>query len=706
MQSSIIELTYSLLLLLALSVISGCKRQGRGKVSLPSKLRFTAVLFVAFFLTFCSMATAGITAPKASSRESVRVVMDDNYPPYTFRDSSGKLQGILVDYWALWEQRTGIQVQLDAMDWAKAQQRMEAGDYDVIDTIFTNEQRKTLYDFSAPYANIDVPLFFSRELSGIRVPKDLEGFVVGAKNGDSSIEILKASGVSNFLLFDNYEAIVTAARDGKIKVFTIDKPPAMYFLIKMGIQDQFRASEPLYSGEFHRAVRKGNTALLEDVQQGFNAISKGEYEEIDRHWYGAPILSKTRLTLVALIAGGALVLVCLLMLWVWLLRRSVRRRTAELQADITERRRVEVVLQHSEKKFRTLFEHLAEGVALHELVQDEVGKVLDYRILDVNPAYQLHTGLETASAPGRLGTEIYRTEVPPYLEEFSKVALGGEPYAFETFFLPLDKHFRISVISPRQGQFATVFEDITDRKRREVELKQKNAEMERFTYMISHDLKSPLVTVRTFLGYLELDMEKGKAERVAKDIGFIRDATGKMSRLLEDLLEVSRIGRVVNIPMEITLTVLLEEALKAVAGAISTRSVAILVTGPPIILFGDRLRLEEIWQNLIENAVKYMGDQSSPQIELGVEGLGTEAIFFVRDNGMGIDPRYHEKVFGLFEQLDAGSEGTGLGLALVKRIVELYEGHIWLESKGSGQGTCFRFTLPLALKVGKEGVRI
>ena len=330
----------------------------------------TATLFAAFFLTFCSFATAGITVPKTTTREFIRVVMDDNYPPYTFRDASGTLQGILVDQWALWEKKTGIQVRLDAMDWAKAQQCMEAGDYDVIDTLFMNEQRKALYDFSAPYANIAVPLFFSRELSGIRGPKDLEGFVVGAKSGDSSIEILKASGVANFVLFDNYEAIVAAARDGKIKVFTIDKPPALYFLIKMGIQDQFRESEPLYSGEFHRAVRKGDTTLLEEVQQGFSAISKDEYEGIERHWYGAPIFTKARLTLVAVILGGSAVIVCLLLLWVWLLRRSVRRRTAELQTDITERKQVEKALRHyeqarprtglSSRQYRTLSSRMTE----------------------------------------------------------------------------------------------------------------------------------------------------------------------------------------------------------------------------------------------------------------------------------------------------------------------------------------------------------
>ncbi|MDP2875187.1 MAG: PAS domain S-box protein, partial [Holophaga sp.] len=366
--------------------------------------------------------------------------------------------------------------------------------------------------------------------------------------------------------------------------------------------------------------------------------------------------------------------------------------------DITERKQAKQALHESEQKFRTLFENLTEGVALHELVTDAAGKVVDYRLLAVNPAYETHTGLAAATAPGLLGTEIYGTVEPPYLAEFSQVALGGEPYAFETFFPPLEKHFRISVISPKKGQFATVFEDITERKHREEELKQKNAEMERFTYMISHDLKSPLVTVRTFLGYLEQDLEQGRAERVAKDMDFIRNATGKMGRLLDDLLEVSRVGRVVNPPVRVDLADLIAEALAAVAGAISTRGVEIKVEVPAITLFGDRPRLEEIWQNLVENAVKYMGEQPAPRIELGAEGAGVDTVFFVRDNGLGIDPKFQDKVFGLFEQLDAASEGTGLGLALVKRIVELNEGRIWLESEGAGHGTCFRFTLPLALK--------
>jgi PAS domain S-box-containing protein len=369
-----------------------------------------------------------------------------------------------------------------------------------------------------------------------------------------------------------------------------------------------------------------------------------------------------------------------------------------MHEDVTEQRRAEGALHASELKFRTLVESLVEGVALCELVRDQAGKVVDYRILDVNPAFAHHTGLDMTRMQGRLGSEVYGQEAPPYLDEYSRVALGGPPCTFETCIPALDRHFRISVISPGPGQFATVFADITDGKRRKLELLQKNTEMERFTDMISHDLKSPLVTVGTFLGYVERDLEQGRTGQVAQDLGFIRDATDRMGRLLEDLLEVSRVGRVVDTPVQMALDDLIGGALATVAGAISTRGVAIQVQAPPLTLFGDRTRLEEVWQNLVENAVKYMGDQPSPRLELGAQVLGAETVFYVRDNGIGIEPRLQGKVFGLFQKLDPASEGTGLGLALVQRIVELHEGRVWVESEGLGRGSCFRFTLPAALK--------
>jgi signal transduction histidine kinase len=235
------------------------------------------------------------------------------------------------------------------------------------------------------------------------------------------------------------------------------------------------------------------------------------------------------------------------------------------------------------------------------------------------------------------------------------------------------------------------------------ELREKTAEMERFTYMISHDLKSPLVTFKTFLGYLMQDLAHADAERIEKDMLFMRNAADKMGHLLEELLEMSRIGRVVNLPVRVTFRELAEESLCMVAGSIAERGVEVRVSDEPISLYGDRSRLIEIWQNLMENAVKFMGDQPAPCIAIGAEQKGRQTVFFVRDNGIGIDPRYNDKVFGLFEKLNPTSEGAGLGLALVKRIVEMYRGTIRLESEGVGQGSCFLFTLPEAVEADVEG---
>ena len=238
-----------------------------------------------------------------------------------------------------------------------------------------------------------------------------------------------------------------------------------------------------------------------------------------------------------------------------------------------------------------------------------------------------------------------------------------------------------------------VFIDITESKQMEEDLRKKNAEIERFTYTVSHDLKSPLVTIKTFLVYLEKDLKAQKVERAAKDLSFIHGAVDKMALLLDELLELARVGYHTTLPEEMRLQDVVQDAQSLVSGQIDARGVEVVVTQEPVWLYGDRPRLMEVFQNLLDNAVKFLGDQPAPHVEIGAEQVGDELELFVRDNGKGIDQRYHTKVFGLFEKLDASAKGSGLGLALVKRIVELHGGKIWVQSEGPGQGTTFRFTL-------------
>ncbi len=258
------------------------------------------------------------------------------------------------------------------------------------------------------------------------------------------------------------------------------------------------------------------------------------------------------------------------------------------------------------------------------------------------------------------------------------------------------------------GRFNEMLDQIEQRDRALQEanelLEVKNAELERFTYTVSHDLKSPLVTIKGFLGMLERDTAANDQERVRHDIRHIHSAADKMQELLEELLHLSRIIHQAVEPEAVELDRLAREAFELVAGAIAERGVEVEIDPALPVVMGDRTRLREVYQNLLANAVTYMGAQPAPRIEVGLRFQGQETVFTVRDNGSGVDPRYRDKIFGLFERLETCEEGTGIGLAVVKRIVEMHGGRIWVESEGEGRGSTFCFTLgPVPGKVRAPG---
>ncbi|MEP7137330.1 MAG: ATP-binding protein [Chloroflexota bacterium] len=234
----------------------------------------------------------------------------------------------------------------------------------------------------------------------------------------------------------------------------------------------------------------------------------------------------------------------------------------------------------------------------------------------------------------------------------------------------------------------------TDRVNLNKELSAQNAELERFTYTVSHDLKSPLVTIRGFLGYLRQDAESGDMLRFEKDMHRVANAVDKMQALLNDLLELSRVGRIINTPEKIPFGQIVAEAVELLNGPLEKNNIRMVVHGDFPDILGDHARLVEVMQNLISNAAKFMGAQLRPTIEVGTDGTDADGktIFFVRDNGIGIAPQYHERIFGLFNRLDPAVEGTGIGLTLVKRIIEIHNGRIWVKSQ-VGEGTTFYFTL-------------
>jgi light-regulated signal transduction histidine kinase (bacteriophytochrome) len=225
-----------------------------------------------------------------------------------------------------------------------------------------------------------------------------------------------------------------------------------------------------------------------------------------------------------------------------------------------------------------------------------------------------------------------------------------------------------------------------------LELETRNAEMERIMYTVSHDLKTPLITIKGFLGLIRKNTQCPGDPKCANYCERIGKATDNMRDLLEQLLSLSRVGRIMSPIIEIPFTGLATEAVGLLSPKITAKGAHVDIQNDMPHVHGEYHRLLETLQNLLENSLKFMGDQKDPRIQIGYRSGHHGNVFYVKDNGIGIEPKYHKKVFNLFDKLDTKTEGTGAGLAIVKRTIEVHGGNVWVESDGKN-GTAICFTL-------------
>lgn len=270
----------------------------------------------------------------------------------------------------------------------------------------------------------------------------------------------------------------------------------------------------------------------------------------------------------------------------------------------------------------------------------------------------------------------------------------GQAFSTEDAEIAQDVADQLAIALQQTNLYNALQIELAERKKLISQLERNNAELERFTYTVSHDLRNPLVTIKGFLGMLRKDMQDKRQDRVESDIERIANAADKMHNLLTDLLELSRIGRIQNPSEEVDLNQVINEAVESLDARLRSKNVIVNSSLHLPTVYGDRVRLREVFENLIDNAAKYTGDQPAPMIEIGTRQNENETVIFVKDNGMGIDMQFQTRIFGLFDKLNPTSEGTGIGLAIIKRIIETNGGKIWVESEGPGKGSTFCFTLP------------
>lgn len=310
---------------------------------------------VAISIAVAVVSTHASAAPAsaAPSPTHIRVVGGDNSPPFLFVGADGKPQGYEADVWRLFQEHTGIQVELLPTKWTSALQDVSSGKADVVDMIYLTPSRKALYDFSEPYSSQAVGIYVDRHIRGIHDIAALQGFPVGVERGDACEEKLRAQGINDLHEYTDYKAIVDDAVHGNLRIFCMDRDAADFYLYRESALARFNMAFVLYTGQLRWAVRKGNAHMLEVVQNGMALITPAEREQLRKRWLEHPVFVWPYLRMIKIVSAVILLVVALMALWVWMLRRSVARRTRALQEE--------------RDKLRTLLDASPDGLWVKDL---------------------------------------------------------------------------------------------------------------------------------------------------------------------------------------------------------------------------------------------------------------------------------------------------------------------------------------------------
>jgi len=378
--------------------------------------------------------------------------------------------------------------------------------------------------------------------------------------------------------------------------------------------------------------------------------------------------------------------------------QELAKANRELQREVAERRRAEEAIRLSEEKYRGVVERATDGIAI---LQDGLIKYANPRAVDII-GYDPEAMLDTPMAG-----YILPDELPKVMDRYRRRMMGEDVESmYETGLLHKDGH-RVTVelsagLIVYEGRPAdlVMIHDISERKRAEeslasyaAELARSNAELEQFAYIASHDLQEPLRMVRSYLRLLEKRYQGKLGPEADEFIYYAVDGAVRMQAFIEGLLSYSRVSTRGRPFDAVDCTAVLAQVLDDLQFVVEDSGAAVTCDPLPEVV-GDRLQLGQLLQNLVGNALKFRGEEA-PRIHVSAEAQAPIWIFSVHDNGIGIEPENADRVFAIFQRLNATDEypGTGIGLAICKKIVERNGGNIWVESE-AGHGATFFFTLP------------
>ncbi len=367
--------------------------------------------------------------------------------------------------------------------------------------------------------------------------------------------------------------------------------------------------------------------------------------------------------------------------------------------DVTDLKEQNHQLKEAEARYRSLFDHSPDGILLIDPYTGE--------IIEANHSLSKETGFSVSELQGMNISKLRPLESKEAwrrrLEEIEKASVI---YFKETHLCKKGNTKEVLIaakfVNLRGRKYLqTIARDITElsQTRDNLEhttalLEAKNSELENFVHTVSHDLKSPIVTVKGLVGWIKRNLDKHDLENAYNDLGRVERTMDRMSQLIKQILDLSRSGRAVGNLSPVSLNSIIDDVLENFSSQIVASNVRVEVDENLPVIYCDQMRVRQVFQNLIDNAIKYMGDQVSPSIVIDSIDDKERSVVRIKDNGRGIKSCDEKSIFDLFWKLDSNNEGSGVGLAIAKKIMEAHEGKIWVKSEGAGRGSEFYLEFP------------
>ncbi len=690
--------------------------------------------------------------------DTIQIASEPDYPPYCFVDENGAAAGFSIDLFKAAAKAAGLQLNIKIGVWNKIKKDLAEGRIDALPLVGRTPEREKLYDFTMPYLSLHGAVFVRKGTKDIHSLADLKNKSIVVMKGDNAEEFVRRKNISDEIeTTKTFEEAFIALAKGHHDAVITQRVMGIELLNKMDIRNVVPLDFhlPEFRQDFCFAVQKGNTQLFSRLNEGLSIIIANDtFEKIRHKWFGPTLKEKTAFK--DILNYLLFILIPLIILFfvvaVILLRKEVKRQTKELKKEIIQRKNAQEALDQNHARLMAIFDGIDQPIYIsdpktYELIYvnrtvteifGEIGEQKCYQYFQHRkaPCPFCTNDKILGEYLGKSYRWEFQNEVDHHWYRCIDKAIKWPDGRTVRYEMALDITERkkaedelvqlknqlektveertaeleekVQKLDKSEKAMLYLVEDLNDLTAQLEEERRKllisNQELEAFTYSVSHDLRAPLRAIDGYSKFL-LEDYAGKLDEDGKRfIAVIRKNATKMDRLILDLLSLSRVSRTDMNLIQVDMGEIAASMFSEIASEEEQKVFQLTIKKTPPV-FCDMALIKQVWQNLISNAIKYSSKSEIKEIEIKATRKAQEVIFCISDHGAGFDKKYVDKLFGVFQRLHSEEEfpGTGVGLAIVKRIIQRHGGRVWAEGNVN-QGAKFYFSLPPSGKSQKAEI--